>query len=118
MPVINPATENVLANAPRANLTQLNDAVAAIDCDISTAACANGFSLFLGEEPSELILTRSERVRQRNQQIATRSQGACRPLCKTGLCSRPLQICASTKLQSLAPEHVLTGGAAVASLVQ
>jgi acyl-CoA reductase-like NAD-dependent aldehyde dehydrogenase len=29
LPVINPATENVLANAPRANLTQLNDAVAA-----------------------------------------------------------------------------------------
>ena len=29
IPVINPATENVLADAPRASLAQLNDAVAA-----------------------------------------------------------------------------------------
>jgi hypothetical protein len=32
--------------------------------------------LFLGEEPSELVLTRSECVRQRNQQFAALSQRA------------------------------------------
>jgi hypothetical protein len=33
--------------------------------------------LFLGEEPSEVVLTRSKCVRQRDQQFAALSQRAC-----------------------------------------